>query len=87
VIDAADAARILRGDVPGVRPDVVLATPGQHGLDTIRRLAAEAMIAVVVADDSGLYDWTQLVRERVTTVNASAAGGNTQLMVMSEDAF
>ena len=87
VVDAADAARILHGDVPGVRPDVVLATPGQHGLDNIRRLAAEAMIAVVVADDSGLYDWTQLVRERVTTVNASAAGGNTQLMVMSEDAF
>lgn len=87
VIDAADAARILRGDVPGVRPDVVLTTPGQHGLDNIRRLAAEAMIAVVMADDTGGYDWTQLVRERVTTVNASAAGGNTQLMVMSEDAF
>jgi hypothetical protein len=45
-----------------------------------------ARFGCVQEDSEGQYDWIQLVRERVTTVNASAAGGNTQLIVLSEDA-
>jgi RHH-type proline utilization regulon transcriptional repressor/proline dehydrogenase/delta 1-pyrroline-5-carboxylate dehydrogenase len=86
VVDSADAARVLDGELPGVRPDVVLVTSDQRGAGTLRRIAAQRMIGVAATRDDGTYDWTQLVRERVTTVNASAAGGNTQLMVMSEDA-
>ncbi|WP_227746800.1 bifunctional proline dehydrogenase/L-glutamate gamma-semialdehyde dehydrogenase PutA [Paraburkholderia franconis] len=85
VVDAADAARVLDGEVPGVRPDVVLATADQQDVGNLRRMAAQRMIGIAVTHDDGTYDWTQLVRERITTVNASAAGGNTQLMVMSED--
>jgi RHH-type proline utilization regulon transcriptional repressor/proline dehydrogenase/delta 1-pyrroline-5-carboxylate dehydrogenase len=87
VVDSADAARVLDGEVPGVRTDVVLVTSEQRGVGNLRRMAASRMIDVAVTRDDGTYDWTQLVRERVTTVNASAAGGNTQLMVMSEDAI
>jgi RHH-type proline utilization regulon transcriptional repressor/proline dehydrogenase/delta 1-pyrroline-5-carboxylate dehydrogenase len=94
VIDeTSDAVRVIEGEIPGVRPDVVLLTAGQHDQHDLRRLrdlrvaGATHAVAIVVADRSGSYDWTQLVRERITTVNASAAGGNTQLMVMSEDAI
>ncbi|HDR9318567.1 TPA: bifunctional proline dehydrogenase/L-glutamate gamma-semialdehyde dehydrogenase PutA [Burkholderia vietnamiensis] len=85
IVDATDAARIVRGDVAGVRPAVVLVEAGQVNLPSIRAAAANMSSAVVIADANGMYDWTRLVRERVTTVNASAAGGNTQLMVLSED--
>jgi RHH-type proline utilization regulon transcriptional repressor/proline dehydrogenase/delta 1-pyrroline-5-carboxylate dehydrogenase len=70
-----------------VDPAVVLAEQKQANSGFIREAAAKRRVAVVFADVSGQYDWTQVVRERVTTVNASAAGGNTQLMVLSEDAF
>ncbi|SAK90217.1 trifunctional transcriptional regulator/proline dehydrogenase/pyrroline-5-carboxylate dehydrogenase [Caballeronia hypogeia] len=85
VIGADDVPRALRGALSTVRPDVVLARGAQGSVADVRMIAAEHMIPVIVADASGAYDWSALVRERVTTVNASAAGGNTQLMVMSED--
>ncbi|MBA5844606.1 hypothetical protein H3291_28245, partial [Escherichia coli] len=52
---------------------------------SMRAAAADAAAILLAPDVHGMYDWTRLVRERVTTVNASAAGGNTQLMVLSED--
>jgi RHH-type proline utilization regulon transcriptional repressor/proline dehydrogenase/delta 1-pyrroline-5-carboxylate dehydrogenase len=87
VVDSADAGWLLRGEIEGVDPAVVLAEQKQANSGFIREAAAKRRVAVVFADVSGQYDWTQVVRERVTTVNASAAGGNTQLMVLSEDAF
>ncbi|WP_242538970.1 bifunctional proline dehydrogenase/L-glutamate gamma-semialdehyde dehydrogenase PutA [Trinickia acidisoli] len=87
VVDSTDAIRVMSGDFAGVRPDLVMLTRDQTGITEIRSTAAQLMIACVQEDSDGLYDWTQLVRERVTTVNASAAGGNTQLMVLSEDTF
>lgn len=86
VIASADVKRALAGELRDVRVEAVLAAADYRDLGNLRRLCAARMTSVVVAEASGRYDWTQLVRERVTTVNASAAGGNTQLMVMSEDA-
>lgn len=86
VIDSTDAVRAINGDFKQVRPDVVMLARNQNGIAEIRSAAARYMIGCVHEDSDGLYDWTQLVRERVVTVNASAAGGNTQLMVLSEDA-
>ncbi|WP_321867384.1 bifunctional proline dehydrogenase/L-glutamate gamma-semialdehyde dehydrogenase PutA [Paraburkholderia tropica] len=86
VLSGADAASILRGTATGVQPDVVLVASSYQNDRALRVVAAERGIAVVGADASGQYDLVSLVRERITTVNASAAGGNTQLMVLSEDA-
>ncbi|MDK2655879.1 bifunctional proline dehydrogenase/L-glutamate gamma-semialdehyde dehydrogenase PutA [Cupriavidus consociatus] len=85
VVDAHDAVSVIGGAVSGVRPSAVLVTSGHRDLPQIRTAAIKRLVAVVLADEQGTYDWTGLVRERVTTVNASAAGGNTQLMVLSED--
>jgi len=86
VVDSTDAARVVGGDFAGVRPDLVMLAREHKGIADIRLAAAQVAIGCVQEDSEGQYDWTQLVRERVTTVNASAAGGNTQLMVLSEDA-
>ncbi|MFM0734075.1 bifunctional proline dehydrogenase/L-glutamate gamma-semialdehyde dehydrogenase PutA [Paraburkholderia sediminicola] len=86
IVDSTDAGRVIRGEIDGIRPVVVLAERQQENAAFIRA-AARSLVATVFAAASGHYDWTQVVRERVTTVNASAAGGNTQLMVLSEDAF
>lgn len=85
VVYATDAVSVMRGDVAGIRPAAVLTTAGHRDLPQIHAAATKHMVAVVPADDTGTYDWTRLVRERVITVNASAAGGNIQLMVLSED--
>ncbi|AQH02329.1 pyrroline-5-carboxylate dehydrogenase [Burkholderia sp. KK1] len=87
VIDSSQVQRALSGELRDVRVQAVLAEADLPDLGKLRRVAAARLTGVIVADASGRYDWTQLVRERVTTVNASAAGGNTQLMVMSEDAM
>ncbi|WP_244201386.1 bifunctional proline dehydrogenase/L-glutamate gamma-semialdehyde dehydrogenase PutA [Paraburkholderia rhynchosiae] len=87
IVESEYAGRVIRGEIDGVKPVVVLAEQKQANADSIREAAAQSQVAAVFADTSGQYDWTQVVRERVTTVNASAAGGNTQLMVLSEDAF
>ncbi|HKT96374.1 MAG TPA: bifunctional proline dehydrogenase/L-glutamate gamma-semialdehyde dehydrogenase PutA [Paraburkholderia sp.] len=86
VVNAADVAATIRGEVVGVKPDAVMVAANHSALARLRVAAAEHMKALVQPGVDGQYDWTQLVRERVTTVNASAAGGNTQLMVLSEDA-
>lgn len=86
VVDAVDPLRVMNGDFAGVRPDVVLLARDQKSIVQVRSAAAVLMTTCLHEDDDGGYDWMQLVRERVTTVNASAAGGNTQLMVLSEDA-
>ncbi len=86
VVDSIDPIRVVRGEFANVRPDAVMLERDQKGIAPIRCAAAQRMIGCVQEDRDGSYDWTQLVRERVTTVNASAAGGNTQLMVLSEDA-
>lgn len=87
VIDSTDAAHVLGGEFVQVCPDVVLVSRDQKDIAGVRAAAARYAVECVQARDDGSYDWTQLVRERVVTVNASAAGGNTQLMVLSEDAF
>jgi RHH-type proline utilization regulon transcriptional repressor/proline dehydrogenase/delta 1-pyrroline-5-carboxylate dehydrogenase len=87
VLDATDLASVVRGDIKGVRPASVLSEPSLRSLPQVIEAASKRMTAVVLSDDTGGYDWTALVRERITTVNASAAGGNTQLMVLSEDAI
>ncbi|TDG10999.1 bifunctional proline dehydrogenase/L-glutamate gamma-semialdehyde dehydrogenase PutA [Paraburkholderia guartelaensis] len=86
VVNATDVAVLLRGEVAGVKPDAVMVASNHAALSDLRVAAAESMTTLVQPGADGQYDWTQLVRERVTTVNASAAGGNTQLMVLSEDA-
>lgn len=86
VVDSTDPIRVLNGDFAGARPDVVMLARDQQNTAQIRSTAARLMTACVQENGDGAYDWTPLVRERVTTVNASAAGGNTQLMVLSEDA-
>ncbi|TAL94360.1 MAG: bifunctional proline dehydrogenase/L-glutamate gamma-semialdehyde dehydrogenase PutA [Paraburkholderia sp.] len=86
VVDSADAGQVIRGEIDGVNPVVVLAEQKETNAGLIRETAARRHIVTVFAGASGQYDWTQVVRERITTVNASAAGGNTQLMVLSEDA-
>lgn len=86
VVNGSDVAALIRGEVAGVRPDAVMVAANHPALASLRVAAAEHMKALVQPGADGQYDWTQLVRERVTTVNASAAGGNTQLMVLSEDA-
>ncbi|MEM5313601.1 bifunctional proline dehydrogenase/L-glutamate gamma-semialdehyde dehydrogenase PutA [Paraburkholderia sp. JHI869] len=86
VVNATDVAAMISGEVAGVKPDTVMAAANHPALSELRVAAAERMTALVQPGADGQYDWTQLVRERVTTVNASAAGGNTQLMVLSEDA-
>ncbi|MDR6496437.1 RHH-type proline utilization regulon transcriptional repressor/proline dehydrogenase/delta 1-pyrroline-5-carboxylate dehydrogenase [Paraburkholderia terricola] len=87
IAHSSDVARLLAGDSSGTRPDVVLVAAGQRSIQDLRSAGAAQGTCVLVGEQSGAYDWTRLVRERVTTVNASAAGGNTQLMVMSEDAL
>ncbi|MFM0606252.1 bifunctional proline dehydrogenase/L-glutamate gamma-semialdehyde dehydrogenase PutA [Paraburkholderia sediminicola] len=87
IVDSTDIGQVIRGEIDGIRPAVVLAELQQANAVLIRETAARNLVATVFAHASGHYDWTQVVRERVTTVNASAAGGNTQLMVLSEDAF
>jgi RHH-type proline utilization regulon transcriptional repressor/proline dehydrogenase/delta 1-pyrroline-5-carboxylate dehydrogenase len=86
VVSATDVAEVIRGEVAGVKPDAVMVAANHPALSSLRVAAAGPMTALVQPGPDGQYDWTLLVRERVTTVNASAAGGNTQLMVLSEDA-
>ncbi|MCG5073195.1 bifunctional proline dehydrogenase/L-glutamate gamma-semialdehyde dehydrogenase PutA [Paraburkholderia tagetis] len=86
VVNASDIAAVIKGEGVGVKPDAVMVEANHFALAGLRVAAAEHMKALVQRGTDGQYDWTQLVRERVTTVNASAAGGNTQLMVLSEDA-
>ena len=86
VVDSIDPIRVINGEIAGVRPDSILLARDQPSRAPIRSAAAQRMTPCVQEGSDGSYDWTQLVRERVTTVNASAAGGNTQLMVLSEDA-
>lgn len=86
VVESTDAVRVVGGDFAGVRPDLVMLAREQKDIAEIRSAAAQLAIGYVQEESDGQYDWIQLVRERVTTVNASAAGGNTQLMVLSEDA-
>lgn len=85
IVDSRDALTVLRGEIEGVRPFAVLIDRYWADAASLQRAAMLSHVAVVLADTSGHYDWTQVVRERVTTVNASAAGGNTQLMILSED--
>ncbi|MDN7683107.1 MULTISPECIES: bifunctional proline dehydrogenase/L-glutamate gamma-semialdehyde dehydrogenase PutA [Burkholderia] len=85
IVDTTDAVRVVRGEIGNVCPSVILVEDGCANLSAIRKAATAVSSSVACSDTSGMYDWTQLVRERVTTVNASAAGGNTQLMVLSED--
>lgn len=85
IVESDDVLRVVRGEIAGVRPAVVLVDVDEPRLATIRTAAADGGALVLEPDVHGMYDWTHLVRERVTTVNASAAGGNTQLMVLNED--
>ncbi|MBR8184212.1 bifunctional proline dehydrogenase/L-glutamate gamma-semialdehyde dehydrogenase PutA [Burkholderia ambifaria] len=85
IVDTTDVLHVVGGGVAGVRLAVVLAEAGQANLPAIRKALASVAGTVLTPSIHGTYDWTRLVRERVTTVNASAAGGNTQLMVLSED--
>jgi len=87
VVDTVDAVRVVRGDIAGIRPVAVLVESSQRNVDAIQAAAMKQMADVVFTDVAQKCDWTKFVRERITTVNASAAGGNTQLMVMSEDGF
>ncbi len=87
VVDSTDAVRVIGGEFANVRPDVVIVSRNEKEIAAIRAMAAQYMVGCVREGEDGQYDWTQLVRERVVTVNASAAGGNTQLMVLSEDAL
>ncbi|RDV00250.1 bifunctional proline dehydrogenase/L-glutamate gamma-semialdehyde dehydrogenase PutA [Trinickia dinghuensis] len=84
---SADAADIIRGEDVQARPDAVMVTRKQNGTSNLRATAMQSKLCCIEETVNGGYDWPQLVRERITTVNASAAGGNTQLMVLSEDAL
>jgi RHH-type proline utilization regulon transcriptional repressor/proline dehydrogenase/delta 1-pyrroline-5-carboxylate dehydrogenase len=75
---------------PSVRPAAVLFDGDVQQLAAVGARVAVAWpdvpIALVSRDADGLYDWTRLVRERMTTINVSAAGGSEQLMMVSDDA-
>lgn len=86
VVTASDISSVISGSLNAVRPDAVMLAVSQSNIADIRATAVGHNVHVICADTNGRYDWSCLVRERVTTVNASAAGGNTQLMVLSEDA-
>jgi RHH-type proline utilization regulon transcriptional repressor/proline dehydrogenase/delta 1-pyrroline-5-carboxylate dehydrogenase len=72
------------------RPAAVLFDCDAQQLAAVRARVAGAWpdvpIAVLTSDADGLYDWTRLVRERMTTINVSAAGGSEQLMMVSDEA-
>ncbi|MFT4192507.1 MAG: bifunctional proline dehydrogenase/L-glutamate gamma-semialdehyde dehydrogenase PutA [Comamonas sp.] len=68
---------------PDEAPDVVL-FDRESGAWTPAAAAAGRPARRVAADVEGHYAWSSLVRERVVTINASAAGGNTQLMLLNE---
>ncbi len=87
IVQSADATSVILGDLASVHPDAVMVTRKQKDMMRLRAAAMQSKLGCVEETASGGYDWSLLVRERVTTVNASAAGGNTQLMVLSEDAF
>ncbi|HEX7935509.1 MAG TPA: bifunctional proline dehydrogenase/L-glutamate gamma-semialdehyde dehydrogenase PutA [Paraburkholderia sp.] len=90
VADTADLGGLIEGRLPHGRPDVVLvpasttaatAAPAASGFAAACAKQRVPMLQTHIADGC---DFGSLVRERITTVNASAAGGNTQLMVLSE---
>lgn len=88
LVDGGNPFGPLEETVSGMAPKVILTDAGGAELVALRSRAASARAGVpfVLAPDSeGVYDWTYLVRERTTSINASAAGGNTQLMVLNEE--
>jgi len=55
----------------------------------LRALLAEAkgkIVPVVMPGARGEYDWRRLVIERTVTINTAAAGGNTALLSLPDDA-
>lgn len=69
-------------------PRVILADFRGEQLNAFRERVTAActdMVSVIVPDSTGAYDWSCLVRERTTSINVSAAGGNTQLMMLTEE--
>lgn len=70
-------------------PQVILTDFSGDHLSAFRErviVACNEMVSVIVPDNEGAYDWTYLVRERTIAINVSAAGGNTQLMMLTEEA-
>ncbi|MGF6878085.1 bifunctional proline dehydrogenase/L-glutamate gamma-semialdehyde dehydrogenase PutA [Paraburkholderia sp. MM5477-R1] len=80
----SDLQNLLETEQPGARPDVVLVSRKARVAPAFSAACIRQRIALLKTDFSEGCDLTGLVRERITTVNASAAGGNTQLMVLSE---
>ncbi|QCP51684.1 bifunctional proline dehydrogenase/L-glutamate gamma-semialdehyde dehydrogenase PutA [Trinickia violacea] len=68
----------------GSGPAVMLLAAGEGAPADLTSACLERRIPVIESGFEEGCDFAALVRERITTVNASAAGGNTQLMVMSE---
>ncbi|WP_156901726.1 bifunctional proline dehydrogenase/L-glutamate gamma-semialdehyde dehydrogenase PutA [Azohydromonas australica] len=71
-----------------LKPAAVLsAYSGEQAQALRKRVAASwplAFVELVTRGPDGLYDWTRLVRERMTSINVSAAGGSEALMMVSD---
>ncbi|WP_407277624.1 bifunctional proline dehydrogenase/L-glutamate gamma-semialdehyde dehydrogenase PutA [Aromatoleum evansii] len=75
--------------IAAAQPRLVLTDLSGENLASLRKRAQSASrngVSVVTSDSDGSYDWSYLVRERTTSINVSAAGGNTQLMMLTEEA-
>jgi RHH-type transcriptional regulator, proline utilization regulon repressor / proline dehydrogenase / delta 1-pyrroline-5-carboxylate dehydrogenase len=84
VADKKDIQDLVEGREPGSHPDVVLASASMGSVTGLSAVCLKHRIPVIETNITSGCDFTSLVRERITTINASAAGGNTQLMVLSE---
>ena len=84
VADGAAMQSLIDAPLPYGRPDVVLISATTRVAPGFSAACLKHRIPVIRTDAAQGCDFTSLVRERITTVNASAAGGNTQLMVLSE---
>ncbi|WP_089161474.1 bifunctional proline dehydrogenase/L-glutamate gamma-semialdehyde dehydrogenase PutA [Caballeronia sordidicola] len=87
IAETAEFQSFVEGRRSAASVAVVL-TPARTLLpDGLAGACMNGRIPVVETDFASGCDFTSLIRERLTTVNASAAGGNTQLMVLSEGAL
>lgn len=74
--------------VVAAEPQTILTDLDGAELTTFRQRIVKAsknLITIVSPASDGTYDWSYLVRERTTSINVSASGGNTQLMMLSEE--
>ncbi|HJP69371.1 MAG TPA: aldehyde dehydrogenase family protein [Sphingomicrobium sp.] len=84
VVDGTEMHNLIDAPLPHGRPDAVLISASTRIAPGFSAACLKQRIPVIRTDAVEGCDFTSLVRERITTINASAAGGNTQLMVLSE---